>query len=294
MGKTISFATHPQIFILEGVITIVIGLVGFIFLVDFPDKAKFLKPHEREHTINRLNIERGDGETHGLSWHLLRHHLSDWTMWWISLVYLCNVGPIYSLSYFVPSILNGMGYSPSDSIIMSAPPYIAALGLLWSGSWAADKLRKRVWLIIFQALMCITGLAMVQARNLSASVRFAGTFFAVMGAQCNTPAIITFQQNNVVGSSKRNVASALNIGSGALGGIIGRSYTLLRFILNYSTIFRAADAPGYKPGMMATIGMQAFLLVGTLFITFIFWMRNRAADRNNTPIQGVLGWRYTL
>jgi hypothetical protein len=43
-----------------------------------------------------------------------------------------------------------------------------------------------------------------------------------MGAQCNTPAIITFQQNNVVGSSKRSVAAAMNIGSGAIGGIIGR------------------------------------------------------------------------
>lgn len=95
-----------QIFILEGVITIVIGLIGLLLLVDFPDKAKFLKITEREHVINRLNIERGDGETHNLSWHLLRHHLKDWTMWWISLVYLCNVGPIYSLSYFVPSILN--------------------------------------------------------------------------------------------------------------------------------------------------------------------------------------------
>jgi hypothetical protein len=60
----------------------------------------------------------------------------------------------------------------------------------------------------------------------SANVRFLGTFFAVMGAQCNTPAIISFQQNNVVGSSKRSVAAAMNIGSGAIGGIIGR-YVLL-------------------------------------------------------------------
>lgn len=94
------------IFILEGVITVAIGLFAPFFLIDFPDKAKFLKPEEKEHVLNRLNIERGDGETHNLSWKLLRQHLSDWTLWWISLVYLCNVGPIYSLAYFVPTILN--------------------------------------------------------------------------------------------------------------------------------------------------------------------------------------------
>jgi hypothetical protein len=104
----ISSAPHAddEIFILEGVITVAIGLLAPFFLVDFPDKAKFLKPPEKEHVINRLNIERGDGETHNLTWKAFRSHISDWTLWWISLVYLCNVGPIYSLAYFVPTILN--------------------------------------------------------------------------------------------------------------------------------------------------------------------------------------------
>jgi hypothetical protein len=129
----------------------------------------------------------------------------------------------------------------------------------------------------------------------SVKVRFLGTFFAVMGAQCNTPAIITFQQNNVVGSSKRSVAAAMNIGSGAIGGIIGRFIPVTEInLLTFRTIFRAQDAPFYRTGMYATIGMQCFLVCGTLFITFIFWNRNRAAERNNTPVQGVLGWRYTL
>jgi hypothetical protein len=65
-------------------------------------------------------------------------------------------------------------------------------------------------------------------------------------------------------------------------------------IADSSTIFRAQDAPYYRPGMYATIGMQAFLLVATLFMAFIFWTKNRAADRNHNPIQGVVGWRYTL
>ena len=58
----------------------------------------------------------------------------------------------------------------------------------------------------------------------SPQVKFLGTFFAVMGAQCNTPALMSFQQNNVVGSSKRSIAAAMNSGAGAIGGIIGRYY----------------------------------------------------------------------
>jgi hypothetical protein len=74
-----------------------------------------------------------------------------------------------------------------------------------------------------------------------------------MGAQCNTPAIITFQQNNVVGSSKRSVAAAMNIGSGAIGGIIGR------FDLYYE---RVSDfsVPSSVPRTLLSIDLECMLL----------------------------------
>jgi hypothetical protein len=104
MGKNVHVVTN-EIFILEGIITVVIAAIAAFFLVDFPDKAKFLKPDEKQHVLNRLNIERGDGETHNLTWKTFRLHMSDWNIWFIALIYLCNVGPIYSLAYFIPSIL---------------------------------------------------------------------------------------------------------------------------------------------------------------------------------------------
>jgi predicted MFS family arabinose efflux permease len=106
---------------------------------------------------------------------------------------------------------------------MGAPPYIAALGLLLGGAYLADRFKRRAWLIVLQASLSITGLCLVLPGH-SAEVRFLGTFFAVMGAQCNTPALLSFQQNNCVGSSKRSLAAAMNSGAGAIGGIIGRYY----------------------------------------------------------------------
>jgi len=43
-------------------------------------------------------------------------------------------------------------------------------------------------------------------------------------------------QNNIVGQTKRAFTSALVIGAGGVGGIVA------------STVFRAADAPTYRPG----------------------------------------------
>ena len=86
MDGTRGYRGWRWIFILEGVITVAIGIFAPLFLIDFPDKSKFMTPEEKDHVINRLNIERGDGETHNITRKLLWHHLSDWTMWWISLV----------------------------------------------------------------------------------------------------------------------------------------------------------------------------------------------------------------
>lgn len=116
----------------------------------------------------------------------------------------------------------------------------------------------------------------------SSEVRYFGLFLAVMGAMSNQTAIISFSQNNIVGSSKRLLVSALNITGGALGGIIG------------STIFKSRDAPLYAPGLHTVVGLQVAMIVMTASSMAVFWQRNRRADANNEIINGVAGWRHTL
>jgi len=52
------------IFIWEGVLTVLIAILGFFLIIDFPEKAQnsrnFLKPHELEYVIRRLNKDRGE------------------------------------------------------------------------------------------------------------------------------------------------------------------------------------------------------------------------------------------
>jgi hypothetical protein len=60
------------IFIMEGVLTVIVGLIGFLILVDFPDRlAKkqkaFLSPQQLQWVIRRLEIDRGDSEAEPFS-----------------------------------------------------------------------------------------------------------------------------------------------------------------------------------------------------------------------------------
>lgn len=58
------------IFILEGLLTIVISFLVFIVVPDFPEKATFLLPEEKEHLLETLRHDKGDQklDVKGTNW----------------------------------------------------------------------------------------------------------------------------------------------------------------------------------------------------------------------------------
>lgn len=84
------------IFAIEGAITVVLGVVGFIFIVDFPDKAtrphpltkrSFLSEREASVVISRIQCDRGDAVVDDLTWQTIMHHLRDWKIWEFAWLY---------------------------------------------------------------------------------------------------------------------------------------------------------------------------------------------------------------
>lgn len=51
------------IFILEGILTCILGVVGFFLVADFPEDVKWLKEDERAFLRERLRIEQGDPQS---------------------------------------------------------------------------------------------------------------------------------------------------------------------------------------------------------------------------------------
>ena len=79
--NTPNLAGWRWIYIVEGAMTVTAGIVAWFFIVDFPQKAKFLHDYERERIIERLNKDRGDGEHDQITPAKVVTHLSDWKLW---------------------------------------------------------------------------------------------------------------------------------------------------------------------------------------------------------------------
>jgi MFS family permease len=170
--------------------------------------------------------------------------------------------PSYAFAYFLPIILEGMGYSAARAQILSAPPYIVACVIGFSLAVVADRVRMRSPIIALQACMCIVGLS-ITAYATDNGARYFGVFVGLAGAQGNIPAVLSYQSNNIRMNSKRGVGSALQVGFGAIGGIMA------------STVFRSQDSPRYINGIWATIGCQFLILTLLVVMTAYFRVKNK-------------------
>lgn len=82
------------IFIMEGVISTVIGIVSYWTLVDFPEKAgqswSFITPRERDFLVSRVHNDRGDENLQPFTMKRFFVHGLDPMVWGFALLNFCT------------------------------------------------------------------------------------------------------------------------------------------------------------------------------------------------------------
>ncbi|EEH38746.1 hypothetical protein PAAG_08473 [Paracoccidioides lutzii Pb01] len=274
------------IFIMQGVLTVIVGIIIYIFLVDFPDKAhkawRFLTKEECAFVIRRLNKDRGDADAEPFSIRKFLRPALDLKIWAFGMIFFCLTTVTYSIAYFLPIILhNNLGFSIGASQCLVAPPFVLAGILMFVTSYLGDKHQTRAPVLVFNSLISIIGLPIMGFGRINA-VRYFGVFLATAGVNANIPCTLAYQANNIRGQWTRALASTTLVAMGGIGGIAG------------SLVFRSQDAPAYIPGIYASITCQVLLLIIVGMLSLYFWRCNRKADRGELVIEGSPSFRYTI
>lgn len=268
------------IFIVPGFITIAVAVPFYIFISDFPDKARWLNPNQRVWLQRRLEEDRGEVEEKLTPRHLL-DAAKDWKVWAMSFLLCFPTAGGYTMAFFTPTILNGFGYSLAASQCLATPPYVAAAICSIITGIVADRKRLRGPFIVGYCFLVIIGFILIGWGPNNGS-RLVGIFFGVVGNYCAIPAIATLLMNNTPGAAKRQVAVAMQTTMGGIGGVIG------------SLIFRTQDAPHFRPGLYTAFGCMAVEIILTSFLMWYFHKKNKAADNDGLILEGREGFRYTL
>jgi hypothetical protein len=255
------------IFILEGLLTVVIGALSFFMVHDFPDEARFLSDDDRARVIRRLKLDQQSSAEHeefrmSYFWAGVR----DWKMWLGMAIYMGCDMPLYAFSLFLPTIIsNGQwGKSTVQSQLLTVPPYFAAAILTITIGFVADRTKQRGLCNILVSLLGVTGFAMLLGSS-SPGVQYAGTFLGALGIYPCISNTISWMANNIEGVYKRGVVLGFVIGWGNLNGIVS------------SNIY--FSSPRYLAGHGVVMGYMAFFLFGGSLLMRTLLARENAARR---------------
>ncbi|KAJ5732022.1 Major facilitator superfamily domain general substrate transporter [Penicillium malachiteum] len=274
-------------YLVQGLITCVLGMVTYWWMVDFPENASrsfyFLSDREARVASQRIQNDRADLIPEPFSWGTLLANFKDLKIYGFACMFFLLNLVSTALSYFLPIILeNGMGFDSNQSILLSTPPYYYAVIPVVITSLAGDYFRKRGPFITFNALCLIAGFLMFGLPDSKqVTVRYTGTFLATGAYISNWAALNAFQANNVAGQWKRAVTSAAVTACNGLGGVAG------------SYIVRSQEAPEYQTAVWLSIGSHFLMIALVGAFTVYFYIMNRQQAKGLKVIEGVPGFRYT-
>ncbi|MEU4098977.1 MFS transporter [Streptomyces sp. NPDC026673] len=151
MDEVADLGGWQWLFLLEGVPSIVLGVVFFFVLPDGPKKAKWLNDAERREVLAGLD-SASSGSSHGFG-----SALRDINVYVMGLAWFTVVCGIQAVAFWMPLMLKDAGVAtPGEIGAWAAIPFATATASMLLLSRHSDRTGERRW---HAAIACVTGAA---------------------------------------------------------------------------------------------------------------------------------------
>jgi MFS family permease len=147
-------ANWQWLFLLEGVPSIVLGVLTLKYLPNGIRSAKWLTEDEKTLLEQRV-AEDGAGKLHAS----LSSVLSNGRVWFMAGIYFCCMMGLYGVSFYLPTLIKAAGVKDALNVgMLTAIPYGCAIVAMLLIARSADRLRERRWHFAAAGLMASLGL----------------------------------------------------------------------------------------------------------------------------------------
>ncbi|VUC23760.1 unnamed protein product [Clonostachys rosea] len=285
------YTAWEWLFMIEGIITVAVGLMTFFFLPHFPHQynekrtTKWLTAEELEYSKLRVKYVAGpNAPTYEFRWSDVWAAAQDRKTWLMMMMFWWGGSiPTYSLSYTLPTMVRNLGYSAIRAQALTTPPYIFATIVCVFNGWMSDRYQKRYISIMTCYAVGLSGIIMlwvsVHFPNVS-GVSYFAIFIAAAGYSAQAPIVGAWTSNNIPNPSKRAASIGLLMLFGSVGGGgIG------------SNIYLDSQAPVYPLGFGFSVG--ATVLGAMIPATIHWWLMRRDNKKRAEMDQDQILTQYT-
>ncbi|KAF4626736.1 hypothetical protein G7Y89_g11421 [Cudoniella acicularis] len=190
IGQIGAQAQWSWIFIIEGLLTVVVGAISYFLLPNSVETASFLHEEERIFARTRLHLDlpsrlTQDGSEHqheAFKWSEVSRGIFDLSTWLSASAYFGILAGLYSFGLFLPTIIVELGYTANEAQLWSVIPYAVASVVTVVISIVSDRLKLRGIVMLFVLIPAIIGYAVIANIGiLHPKVKYGMTFLMATG-----------------------------------------------------------------------------------------------------------------
>ena len=240
------------LFLIETVPSLVLGVIILFYLDDRVSDAKWLTSDEKRIISTRLAQETGGHDE--LS--ALGDAFRSGRVWLLGLAYFCYASAIYVTSFWMPTLIKGRGIAdPLHIGLLTAIPYIIAMGAMYWTNAHADRTRERRWHAVLPCALSGVGLLLSALPGTSLVFGMFALTLAAAGACTALAAFWSLPAAFLTGAAAAAGIALIN----SLGNLAGFASTAV--IGRMSDAF-GSTAPGlYLFGFIVLVGGALVLLI---------------------------------
>ena len=244
------------VFILEGIPSVIFGVVTLFYLTDWPSEAKWLPEDEKRWIMGELERERREMLIEGKDplWRGIVEGLKNPKTLLLSAVYIFIVTGYYGLTFFLPAIAKRMvPDSTLKQTLIAAVPFAFGFAAMLFNSAHSDRTGERRWHTALP--MLFGGVAMALSILSGDQVALAFSFLCLVGIGVHAylPVFWTWPTKFMAASVAATAIGMIN-SFGNLGGYFGPK------VVGYLSV----KYNSYVPGMWFLV--VCILIAGLLAI----------------------------
>jgi hypothetical protein len=268
------------LFLIEGILTAIIGVASFFWLPPSPTQTKapwrpkgWFSDEEEVILVNRiLRDDPTKGDMHnrqGLTLSRIWACFKDYDLWPIYFLGLILYIPPQPPAAYLTLALRGLGFDPFETNLLTIPSTVLHIILLVFITWVSAKVNRRAWFVILAPLWCLVFLAALysqSADSVSRWVKFALSSL-IIGYPYVHAICVAWTVQNAGSVGNRAVASAVYNIFVQAGSLVA---------LN---IYRANDAPRYPKGNAALMAIAGLGIFSTIATHWYYKKRNAQKEK---------------
>ncbi|KAB2581349.1 Major facilitator superfamily [Lasiodiplodia theobromae] len=165
------------LFIIEGAITIVLALIAFFILPNFPRTTSWLSEPEKQMAVWRLQEDIGEDDWVNAEeqtfFHGAKLAVKD-PKAWLLLATIYGFTSSGTVTTLFPSVVEGLGYGKVQTLLLTVPPYVIGVIAILINAWHADRTSERYLHIALPPLLAVAAFIIA-----AATTEFGPRYFAM-------------------------------------------------------------------------------------------------------------------